>query len=263
MNFDWPMIDRSLLHLFNGWAGHWRLLDGLAAHTLANDLLKAGLVGACLMVAWCRGGTAEQVRDTRRILLATLLAAVMALSATKFLCHQIVLPRPYLRDAHVLLLDGRTLVPCQPLDCRTGLDGRSQERRAALLDGSFPPGDWSAFPSDHAAFFVVLSLGLIAAWPVVGWPAMAWTALVILGSKMMLGLHSPLEIMGGALIGAVSWIAVRGLLEVRPGRWLDRLADWCSRNHGWSTALFFLAAFEITSTLSHVDEILTAVAKLR
>lgn len=73
-----------------------------------------------------------------------------------------------------------------------------------------------SFPSGHATFAVLLatSLSYQAAWPL-RWGLWGFALLVCL-SRPALGAHFPADILGGALIGALTVIALRSLQK----RWL-------------------------------------------
>jgi len=156
---------------------------------------------------------------------------------------------------------GSTLVHCSHLDSRAPLDSRSQQRLAALRQGSIPSGDWGSFPSDHAAFFFTLSLGILLASRRAGLVALAWTLLVILGGKVILGLHTPLDIAAAAAIAA-AWLGIIWTLAKLPlGRPLDGLTAWTAKHAALSSALLFVVVFEISSTLEHVQELAGSIGR--
>lgn len=64
-------------------------------------------------------------------------------------------------------------------------------------------GDWSSFPSDHAALFFALAIGLFYISRIMGMLACGYTFLFILMPRIYTGLHYPTDIIAGTLIAAV------------------------------------------------------------
>ncbi len=91
---------------------------------------------------------------------------------------------------------------------------------------SYPPD--ASFPSDHttAAFVLVVAL-----WPVLGrarWFWVVWSVLIGL-ARVMVGVHYPTDVLGGAALGA-GW-GVLALILSRRLAWvelpvIERLAQW-------------------------------------
>jgi undecaprenyl-diphosphatase len=91
------------------------------------------------------------------------------------------------------------------------------------LDGAPPT---SSFPSGHTAAALTLYGGLaLIAWTAAraGWLRLVATALAVLVpaavalSRLYRGMHFPTDVLAGALL-AVCWLAVTGVLVLRPGR---------------------------------------------
>jgi membrane-associated phospholipid phosphatase len=261
MSFDLTAIDHFLFQGMNGLAGRWWLLDSLVSVSVANDLIKGGVLGACFFAAWYGGQTPEATQRARKTLLVSLITCVFALATTKLISHVVMLPRPYVLSQAVYELREGDLVPYSHLDYRVPLDGRSQTRFASLRGGDIPAGDWGTFPSDHAGFFVVLSLGISLASRRIGLIALVWTFFVILGGKIMTGLHTPLDVAAGAAIAAVWLGMIWAVAQTRLGKPLDWMSQWTARHAALSSAVLFLVVFEISSTLDHVQELLSAVGK--
>jgi undecaprenyl-diphosphatase len=122
--------------------------------------------------------------------------------------------------------------------------------------GEIEENDLGSFPSDHAGFFVALALGIFLACRRAGSVALVWTLFAILLSRIVTGMHSPLDIVAGGAIGAgmllaAQWLAAR--------RWATRVVEpvsvWTMRHAAVASALLFLVAFEATSALVHVREL--------
>jgi undecaprenyl-diphosphatase len=136
-----------------------------------------------LLGLWWRGSGEPERR--RRVLLLSVLAAVLALGVNAVLNTFLPRPRPFLvLPAHVLVTS--------------------------------PPHD-SSFPSDHAAvasaIAVTLLFGAEPGWGVLG----LLGALVVGASRVIVGVHYPSDILGGVLVGAVcAGIALRTAAPLRP-----------------------------------------------
>src|SRR5437667_8835045 len=90
---------------------------------------------------------------------------------------------------------------------RVPLDETSQKEYRALVNGDIESNDLGSFPSDHAGFFIAISLGIWLASRRLGFLALGWSAIVILGGKMISGQHTPLDIAAGVTV-AICELAV-------------------------------------------------------
>lgn len=164
-------------------------LNGLPASapavgTLAVVFSTYGPVcyAAILAWLWWRGAAAPDAR--RRLLLLAVVAGFLSLLVNVGLNLAIPRPRPFLvLPAHILV-------------------------------GS-PPHDPS-FPSDHAAFTSAIAFTLLLGG-MVRWGAVALLGAFAVGaSRVIVGVHYPSDVMGGALVGAVCGAV--GLQAERPLR---------------------------------------------
>ena len=254
--------DQILLRV-NGMAGRSWLFDSLVGLTQENDLLKAGLIGCCFFAAWYSGKTTDQTRAGRKILLTTLVAAVCVLGTTKMLSKTIFLPRPAIESQKIYHLSGDSLVELKRTNVRVPLDEESQKDHRELINGDVQSNDLGSFPSDHAGFFLTISLGIFLAYRRIGLVALAWTVFVILAGKMIQGAHAPIDILAGGAVAAVELSAIRFVARNRLDRILDTLASWTFRYAALSSALLFAIVFEISSTLFHVRQALSLLAAAR
>ena len=253
-------IDAILLRFFNGCAGRSWWFDSVVALAIANDLIKSAPIGGCFFAAWYGRGALANPR-VRRVLLLTLIAGVCTLATTTAISHVTLVPRPYLRAHKVYELRQTELRELPRLATRSGLDNRSRQRDADSDVGNIPPNDLRAFPSDHAGFFFCISLGICLAAPRIGAAAMAWTLLLILGGKMVTGMHAPSDIAVGCLVGA-AWLALWWkACWTRLDAISERIVAIANRRPGLSAAILFIALFEIASTFDHVKALASAVAK--
>ena len=256
------LSDHLLLRI-NGLAGRSWLFDSLVAFFQDNDLAKAGVIGGCFLAAWYGGKSNDGINARRKILITTLIAAVFVITTTKVLSHTIFLPRPEIQSQKIYRLQGDQLVEMKRIPVRIPLDEASQKDYRALLSGDVETSDLGSFPSDHAGFFIAISLGIWLASRRLGWLALGWTCFVILAGKMIGAHHTPLDIAGGAAV-AIGELAVMQYV-VRKGfsGWLDKLSGLTLRYSALSSALVFLVAFEVSSTMIHIRAFLGLLAAMK
>lgn len=262
MNGSLTLDDRLYLWL-NKISGQSALLDTLISLPMDNNLVKVGPVGASFIFAWFSGTAAQRPRR-RSILLVTLASLLVIFGVTKTLGQSIFMPRPIVRSFPMLQLEGDRFVESARLAFRQPLAGGALDGYKSMRDGGIAASDLISFPSDHAALFVALSLGILFACRPAGYVALGWTLIVILLTRIIVGRHSPLDIAAGIGIGAAILFAC--LFATR--RWarptLDRVAQWTLKHESWSTALLFLAIFEILSLLENLKQLAaTALIILR
>jgi membrane-associated phospholipid phosphatase len=217
-------INDRLLLWINGLAGRSWLFDSVVAFFQDNDLAKAGLIGCCFLAAWYGGKSGEGTNARRRILIASLIAAVCVITTTKILSHSIFLPRPEIQSQKIYRLEGDQLVEMKRMPVRIPLDDSSQKDYRALLSGDIDTSDLGSFPSDHAGFFIVISLGIWLASRRLGYLALAWTFFVVLAGKMIGAHHTPLDIAAGATVAVAELALIQYVTRRFFSRWLDKLA---------------------------------------
>jgi undecaprenyl-diphosphatase len=89
----------------------------------------------------------------------------------------------------------------------------------------YPPD--ASFPSDHTTVAFAL---IVALWPVLGrtrWFWIAWGALIGL-ARVMVGVHYPTDVLGGALLGA-AWGALALMLSPRLARVELPVIEWLAQ----------------------------------
>ena len=253
----------QLLILINSVAGRSWLFDNLVSFFLENDLAKAGVIGACFLAAWF-GVKPDAATARRKILLTTLMAAVCVITTTKVLSKTVFLPRPEVQSRKLFQLEGDQLVQMKRMNVRIPLDESSQKEYRALLSGDVETNDLGSFPSDHAGFFLVISFGIFLASRRLGWLALGWTLFVILAGKMISAQHTPLDILAGAGVALTVLAAFR---FVAARKWFDRMLEKISqltiRHAAFSSALIFAVAFEVSSTMVHVRDLLGLLAAMK
>lgn len=239
----------------NGLAGRSWLLDTLISLPLDNNLVKAAPIGACFVYAWWAGGDEADLRRRRATLLVTIASLLFVMATTKTLAHQSLQPRPFVHAQQAWHLEDGKLVETPKLAFREPLNGSVRNRYEALKRGEIEPNDLVSFPSDHAGFFFALSLGIFLAARRAGAVALAWTAGAILLPRIVTGMHSPLDIVAGAAIGAVMLLALQFVARHSRHWALEPLADWTLRHEALAAALLFCVAFESTNVLSNVRDL--------
>ncbi len=261
---EWPLhvlrgASDELYLALNSLSGSSWLIDSLVALAIDNNLVKAGPVAAAFIFAWQAGS--EKARErSRRILLLTIASLLLALVSTKVVADAIFLPRPFIQSQQAYHLEEGRLVESPRLAYNAPQEGFSQGRFQRLRQGDIEENDLASFPSDHAAFFFTLSLGIFLSNRRAGIVALAWTLIVICGARMISGTHSPLDILAGLSIGGGVLLA----LQFATRRWLSRPLDaagqWTIRHPALSSAALFLLLFEVANTLDNTRELLRMVA---
>jgi membrane-associated phospholipid phosphatase len=256
-------INDYLLLRINGLAGRSWLFDSVVAFFQDNDLAKAGVVGCCFLAAWYGGKSNDGTNTRRKILIATLIAAVFVITTTKVLSHTIFLPRPEIQSQKIYRLEGDQLVEMKRMAVRIPLDDTSQKSYRALLSGDVDTNDLGSFPSDHAGFFIAISLGIWLASRRLGWLALGWTLFVILAGKMIGAQHTPLDIMAGAAVAVGELAVIQYVARKKFGGWLDKLSGLTLRYSAFSSAIIFVVAFEVSSTMVHIRAFLGLLSAMR
>lgn len=254
--------DQILLGI-NSIAGRSWLFDSIVAFFIDNDLAKAGVIGGCFLAAWYGGKTIESTNARRKILITTLVAAVFVITTTKVLSKTIFLPRPEIQTQKIYRLEGDELVEMKRMPVRTMLDEESQKDHRALLSGDIDSNDLGSFPSDHAGFFIAISLGILLASRRIGLLALGWSIFVILGGKLISGQHTPLDIAAGATVAIAELALIQYVVRRSFRGWLDKLTGLTLRYSALSSAIIFLVAFEVSSTMIHIRAFLGFLAVMR
>ncbi|MDP9413900.1 MAG: phosphatase PAP2 family protein [Pseudomonadota bacterium] len=145
------------------------------------------------------------------------------------------------------------MTEAQPAHHRVPIGG--EELAAARGAGEIYSGDLGSFPSDHASFYMTLSAGIWAASRRAGLVALAWTLFVTLGSRMVTGQHSLLDIAVGSAIGVAILLLCRAAVDAWGKRLTEPMGRWSLKHPGWSAGLAFLIAFETSNTLADIKDI--------
>ena len=256
-------LNDQLLLLVNSVAGRSWLFDTVVAFVLDNDLAKAGVIGCCFLAAWYGGRSTDSTTTRRRILITTLIAATLVITTTKLLSKSIFLPRPEIQSQKIYRLEGEQLVEMKRMPVRFMLDETSQKDYRALLSGEVESNDLGSFPSDHAGFFITIALGIWLASRRLGWLALSWTVFVILAGKVISAQHTPFDVAAGAAVAVIELAIVQYIVRKKFPRVLDKITGLSLRYSAASSAIIFLAAFEVSSTMVHIRAFLGLLAAMR
>jgi membrane-associated phospholipid phosphatase len=256
-------LNDQILLSINSIAGRSWLFDSIVAFFIDNDLAKAGVIGGCFLAAWYGGKSIESTNARRRILITTLVAAICVITTTKVLSKTIFLPRPEIQTQKIYRLEGDQLVEMKRMPVRTMLDDESQKDHRALLSGDIDSNDLGSFPSDHAGFFIAISLGILLASRRIGLLALGWSIFVILGGKLISGQHTPLDVAAGASVAIAELALIQYVVRKGFPGWLDKLTGLTLRYSALSSAIVFLIAFEVSSTMIHIRAFLGFLAVMR
>jgi undecaprenyl-diphosphatase len=169
-------INQNVFAFINGYAGQSPLLDAVVLELCNNHLFKGMVVATVLVGLWVsRGG---QSNDRRTGVIATILISIAGILAGRLLAQTL----PFsLRPIHTP--DLVVNVPAAPTGTIDVLEG------------------WSSMPSDHAVMYFALatSVFLLSRW--VGAFLFLHAAFVVSITRIFTGVHWPLDVVVGALVG--------------------------------------------------------------
>ena len=206
MNF----LDAGVISFFQQFYGQSALLDWFVSLVTRSCFLKNGFIVSLLW--WCWFQTSETQEIRRKHLVASIVGGVVAAGVARYL----VVALPF-RARPILEPTLHSLFP-------TGVNPESF-------------GGFSSFPSDHAALFSAIAVGLFFVSRKAGILGSCWVLLVICLSRVYTGLHYATDILAGAAIGcAIALIANTPCIR----DWVSRLPMAWHRRH---CASFYAAAF--------------------
>ena len=169
-------LNHQLFLLINAEPGESHVLIALG-RIVAGDVI--GLVPLLLILLWVRGNP-----DRRGGLVATAIAAALALGANQIVGQFWYEPRPFMIGL------GRTLMAHAPEN---------------------------SFPSDHTTFMLTVGIGLIATGGAPRWGRIVTLAgLLVAWARIYLGLHFPLDMLASAIIAGI--FAALSVLLIAPAR---------------------------------------------
>jgi membrane-associated phospholipid phosphatase len=219
-------VDLKIYNFFGSFAGN-RLLDHLASREEGNNLFKGGIFFAMFWYLWFRIG--PDLTKRRKAIIAIVIGSMLA------------------------IIVARAVAYITPFRVRPMYDPT-----IARLSYSIPVTanleNWSAFPSDTAAYFFALAFGLAYLLRRLAVPIMLYTAVWVCLPRMYLGLHYASDLVVGIGIGiTMAWLSLRSdsleSIVTRPA-----LAAMETRPQ-WFYTIAFLLSFEMATVfdgLRHV-----------
>ncbi|MGH8261433.1 MAG: phosphatase PAP2 family protein [Steroidobacteraceae bacterium] len=213
-------VDAGIVLWLNHFAGRWGSADAFINVVSNNNLVQAVVPVTLLWYLWFRKGSADAVRRTRELVIATLLGSCVAVLLARGLA---------------LLLPFRTRPFATP-----GLAYH-------LIHSQWDQGlhAWSSFPSDHAALFFALATGILLISRSAGIAMLIYATLVDCLPRVYLGIHYPSDIAAGALLGIL--LARLAAMQRIRRPVAARVLHWMDASPGVAHAALFLCAFEIAS----------------
>jgi undecaprenyl-diphosphatase len=223
--------DATVYVYLNSFAGG-DLLDRIVREEEGNSLIKGGVFLAPYWYFWFRPGPRQ--KQQRSQIVATVLAVFGA------------------------IVVARVLADVLPFRVRPMYDPRLPHGTFAVL---ISPNmeNWSAFPSDMAAYFVGLAVGLLLLSRAAGVPLLLFAAVWVCMPWLYIGLHYLSDIVAGAALAAV-------LVCLAPrSRWLrENVAARTARLAEAYPAAFYSFAFlfsmEMANTFSGIRSLMHGAA---
>ena len=109
---------------------------------------------------------------------------------------------------------------------------------------------WSAFPSDHAALFFALTVGILFISRGAGVLAISYVAVFICLPRIYVGLHYPSDIIAGALLGGSVCFVVRTYL--RRSKIVPSALQFEQHHPGPFYVVFFLLTYQTANLFEAV-----------
>ena len=190
------MTDTSVFQFINGLAGHIRIIDEFFKG-ISNDYIA--LITACLILVWLWFATrnVSQRLNNQRAVLSAMMSLGIASILMLIINHFYFRPRPF----NVLPADSINLLFYKPHD--------------------------SSFPSNLAAVIFALAIPIFIHNKKWGGVLLGFAFLCSLG-RVYLGVHYPLDILGGAFVGTLAAFAAEGLSRIFK-TWIGKLLYYIQR----------------------------------
>jgi len=161
-------MDYAIYSLINGLAGRFIAVDKTMIFIAQNFQYFFAIT---LLLLWFKKDTEEKVEANRKAAILAMIIMLIAVGINHLIGFVYFRPRPYtLHAAHL------------------------------LVNPSVDP----SFPSDHATFAFALALPILVANKYFG-RVMIIMSLLLCFSRVYVGIHYPLDVVGGALIAYVTY----------------------------------------------------------
>ena len=164
-------MDYTIYSLINGLAGRFFALDKAMIFIAQNFQYFFAIT---LLLLWFKKDTKEKVEANRKVAIIAMMTMLIAVGINHLIGFVYFRPRPYtLHAAHL------------------------------LVNPSVDP----SFPSDHATFAFALTLPILVVNKHFG-RIMIVMSLLLCFSRVFIGIHYPLDVVGGALIAYATYKAI-------------------------------------------------------
>lgn len=230
-------LDFALMHWVNQFVGRWPWFDVAVYHVSGSEFLKGITIVTVywyFLFQYAKQQTEPKEVQARATLLTVLILVVPAMVVARALAR--MLPyreRPFFD-------------PALHFQWPYNVDADQFIR-------------WSSFPSDHAALFAALAMGIFFRSKRAGAAMFAYVVLVTFVPRIYMGYHWPTDILAGSIMGIlVAYVAL--IPSVR--RWSKQLYEQCNQHTGLFTASLFLLTYEIGTLFNGPRLLLTSVASL-
>lgn len=226
-------FDVWIIKWFNQFAQHSNMLDKMMYFLSDSFLLKGGLIMFIFWWLWFK--EEDTFTINRKRIIFTLIGCVLSMAFARILA---IASPMRLRPFHEAGLNFVVPYGVAPAD----------------MEG------WSSFPSDHAALFFALSVGLYFVSKRVGIAAIIYTVLVISIPRIYIGYHYPTDLISGAIIG-VLFAVVSNVYLIKWTR-LVSISNWLYSKPSLFYPLFFLFSYQVAVMFYDCREVLSICFKL-
>lgn len=195
----------------------------------ANELLKGGVFMAIMWWGWFAKDKFDEMIANRKIVIATFISSGLVMMVTRGL-------------ALILTFRDRPIYN-ESLGLKPTLGFPSE-----IAHG------WSSFPSDHAALFFTLVIGvfLLSKW--LGILAFFYCTFFIMVPRLYLGLHYPSDILAGMVLAILISSLVHNL---RFKMLMESIYRWENNFTAIFYAAFFLVCFQGAVLFNHLRSIVS------
>ncbi len=212
------VFDAEIIHFINQFSHISKTIDLAFLQFGNNNLVKGGVIVTLFWWLWFKSKHSNLLGC--KYIISSLVSCIFAIAIARALA---------------LILPFRT----RPLH----VDGLEFTRPHGVYAGSLQ--DWSAFPSDHAALFFALSMGMFFISKKAGIFAFFYSFIFISFPRIFLGLHYPTDIIFGAIIGVV--IAYVGNMLLVKTITIQKIVDLSESQPAYFYSIFFISTYELAN----------------